>query len=85
MAKAHNKLLGQAIFSVIFGLILVAIGIESMDVNSQYLNKVASPLITQEGEVMIIAGVLVMVLGLAITAFHYFRNIESQKIVQTTQ
>lgn len=84
-AKAHNKLLGQAIFSVIFGLILVAIGIESMDVNSQYLNKVASPLITQEGEVMIIAGVLVMVFGLAITAFHYFRNIESQKIVQTTQ
>ena len=59
----------------------MAIGLESISANSKYLIKVASPLITQEGEVMVIAGIIVMVLGLAITIFHYLRDM-NRKIAQ---
>ena len=80
-SKAYSALIEQSAFSVIFGLILVAIGLESISANSKYLIKVASPLITQEGEVMVIAGIIVMVLGLAITIFHYLRDM-NRKIAQ---
>ena len=83
-SKAHSGLIEQSAFSVIFGLILVAIGLESISANSKYLIKVASPLITQEGEVMVIAGIIVMALGLAITIYHYFRDM-NKKIAHPNQ
>ena len=67
----YRSLLEQCVFSVIFGLILVAIGLESLNANSRYLVRIPSTLMTQESNVMIIAGFVVMILGIGISTYHY--------------
>jgi uncharacterized membrane protein YedE/YeeE len=69
----YTQTIEQYVFSLIFGLILIGIGIESNAGNSHYIVKVASSLIAQETDVMIIAGILVMVVGFLITTVQYLR------------
>ncbi|EQB68341.1 MAG: hypothetical protein AMDU5_GPLC00013G0002 [Thermoplasmatales archaeon Gpl] len=83
----YNSLLEQYAFSIISGLILVTIGMESLSVNSKYLIKIPDGLMAQESEVMIIAGFVVMILSLAISTYRYARAGEIKKptIVPTTR
>lgn len=75
--------LSQYAFSVIFGLILVAIGIESQTANGQYTAKIPSTLIAQESETMIILGIVVMVLGIIITTAQHFKLAAGKKMKTT--
>ncbi|MHB1493258.1 MAG: YeeE/YedE thiosulfate transporter family protein [Thermoplasmataceae archaeon] len=75
----YRSLLEQYAFSIIFGLILVAIGLESLSANSKYIVKVPAGLMTQESYVMIIAGLIVMILGVSISTYHYIRTGEIKK------
>ncbi len=75
----YHSLLKRYVFSIISGLVLVAIGMENLSVNSKYLIKIPAGLMAQESEVMTIAGFVVMILGLAISTYHYTRKGEIQK------
>jgi vacuolar-type H+-ATPase subunit I/STV1 len=69
----YTQIIEQYLFSLIFGLILIGIGIESNAGNSHYIVKVASSLIAQQTYVMIIAGILVIIVGFLITTVQYLR------------
>lgn len=69
----YRQILEQYLFSLIFGLILVSIGLESLYGNSHYITKVSSSLIVQETDVMVIIGILVMVAGFIITTIQYLK------------
>ena len=75
----YNSLLEQYAFSIIFGLILVTIGMEILSVNSKYLIKIPAGLMAQKSEAMIIAGFVVMILGLAISTYRHIRTGEIKK------
>ena len=75
----YNSLLEQYAFSIIFGLILVTIGFESLSENSKYLIKIPAGLMAQKSEAMIIAGFVVMILGLAISTYRHIRTGEIKK------
>jgi hypothetical protein len=83
----YHSLMEQYASSIIFGLILVTIGFESLSVNSKYLIKIPDGLMVQESEVMIIAGFVVMILGLAISTYRHTRagGIEKPTIVPATR
>ncbi len=72
-STSWSKAFSQYAFSVIFGLILVSIGIVSRAANSHYIVRVPATLISQESETMIIVGILVMVLGIIITTSQHVR------------
>lgn len=71
--STRNGVFIQYAFSVIFGLILVSVGIVSQVANSQFAQKIPSTLMSQEGETMIIIGIVVMTLGVIITTAQHFR------------
>ena len=75
----YNSLLKRYVFSIISGLVLVAIGMENLSVNSKYLIKIPAGLMAQESEVMTIAGFVVMILGLAISTYRYIRAVDIKK------
>ena len=75
----YDSLREQYAFSIIFGLILVTIGFESLSENSKYLIKIPAGLMAQESEAMIIAGFVVMILGLAISTYRHIRTGEIKK------
>ena len=75
----YHSLLKRYVFSIISGLVLVAIGMENLSVNSKYLIKIPAGLMAQESEVMTIAGFVVMILGLAISTYRYIRAVDIKK------
>ena len=77
--------LTQYTFSVIFGLILISIGIESKIANGQYNTKIPSALMAQESETMVILGIVVMMLGIIITTAQHFKLAAKNKMTTTLE
>lgn len=78
-----NRAFSQYAFSIIFGLILISVGIVSRLANSHYIQKIPATLMSQEEETMITIGVIVMVLGIIITTAQHFRLLNKSRLTMT--